>query len=1480
MSAGKPPARDGSTEFSRNPLFVKIRSQVSSGLGNQRQVAAWTLAAVEAAIREKNESLSPAAYFLVLMIFVREQAEAAARDAERLQVLLATFYLLSIVCKRVEAKFMRFQSETTREAIGRALELHIDQAPLVRAAIECYQALLIAQDNNSWSSNHVVKKTYNQLLRLTLDARPKVRKAAHDSIAYILQCPPPPTRFHPATVTTIDFITSNLSQSDRVRFPSNVDFATVSDQKQSSAASKNDQGHQMAFYLLAFLSCIAISLAKQAAHPKSKSKMTALIECLIKLPVKSTSAGKVYLTQAVFESLLVLVTGKKRSISVEGEDDELKGDEERGDLSGESALPSYLDHASIDYLIRALLEIQPFYNDPKLIPTWLELVGTCYVKLASAVAAASADRSITSPVTQQYVAETYPALLALVFEKIFSPLFGKGNHPAVMSRAAATFSTIIEFCVSEHMLNDAESHVAMAQEDASLDEAPPPLIFIIRTINKGFGLRCKDAWGHILRITESLFTTLGQHEPELIRGTLNQVLEFRDAEDYGSEFPFKHEVESALQAALQSLGLETFFLIAPLNIENEFPGLPRRPYLLTLASKALERPVSGFYSQHSLRYFADATLDVLARRMYTRSVEAMTSGKQVEAKLFETLLVQVWDLLPKMCATVPRDVADSFDSLCKVIKPLLMAPVEEALGGVPSGYINVRNQICSALGKLVEMYFKIANMGSSKSDDSDDEDSESDDGEANEAEIQIAQKGLTKLKEHVNWFLNVLCNHYTTIPSHLLLKLGDKGLTLQILEQENVRYGQAIHQFLKIAEEKAISSYFLNLVRTLLQNQSSSKGGSQRTAADTVNDMRMYAIMDLLLILLPKLPTSTSAGKNNPHQLYFKVLSGQLANPDPTMQKKTYKSLSVLIPSLQHSELSQLGALLADSEVISGTSPGAKRPRLRTFSVFVEAVIAIPQPREIIMNFAPQVLAEVILGTKETNERARFSAFDCLLGLARAMYSLGGVGQVDDDVEMGDEEASTETRQPSLAEFILMVSAGLVQGASPHMQSATITCLGRLLFEFRAELGEGLTRELLTTVMETMSVPSSANNREIIKAFLGFVKVVVVCLSAETLSEFLPAICESILRYSRDHKSHFKAKVRHLFERLIRKCGYDTVFAHIPESDQKLLNNIRKRRERLKRKKLENSRESGAGRNADSDDEGVAGGAGGIEEVKERMRRERQREYDEAVHGSESELGSDDDAGDRMDEDDDHSWLPEPFESQSRVKSKGSQRIREDQQEVLDFLSDNVVSNVTYVGPSRQESAKGGLQKGLPTSADGRVIIEDDEPSEMQTEEQATAQEDFYRQTITGEGAFTRTPDGRIKFIHKDAGKKRARDDDEEGKSGGGLGSGRWGAVKGGPKKKAKGQLDDGAVKKMLGGQYKAKKAKGDVKKAGMPDPFAYIPLSTNLMGKKKRATRAIGQFKAIVAAARSNSEVGEDNKGARAASQRKGINKQNKRHK
>ena len=145
------------------------------------------------------------------------------------------------------------------------------------------------------------------------------------------------------------------------------------------------------------------------------------------------------------------------------------------------------------------------------------------------------------------------------------------------------------------------------------------------------------------------------------------------------------------------------------------------------------------------------------------------------------------------------------------------------------------------------------------------------------------------------------------------------------------------------------------------------------------------------------------------------------------------------------------------------------------------------------------------------------------------------------------------------------------------MQSAAIATLGRLFFEFHEELPSTLITELLDTILITMSF----KNREVTKAALGFIKVCVVCMDADVVKSHVPAIINSILLYThRIHKSHFKSKTRHLFERLIRKFGYEFIDSLVPGNDKKLIMNIRKRREAAARRKI-------AGASGKSGDDGA-----------------------------------------------------------------------------------------------------------------------------------------------------------------------------------------------------------------------------------------------------------------------------------------------------
>lgn len=63
-------------------------------------------------------------------------------------------------------------------------------------------------------------------------------------------------------------------------------------------------------------------------------------------------------------------------------------------------------------------------------------------------------------------------------------------------------------------------------------------------------------------------------------------------------------------------------------------------------------------------------------------------------------------------------------------------------------------------------------------------------------------------------------------------------------------------------------------------------------------------------------------------------------------------------------------------------------------------------------------------------------------------------------------------------------------------------------------------------------------------------------------------------------------------------------------------------------------------------------------------------------------------------------------------------------------------------------------------------------------------------------------------------------------------------------------------VTSAYGSEYRAKKAKGDMKKKIGVDPYAYIPLSRNTLNKRKRAKNS-GQFKSIVQGAKKGAAAG-----------------------
>ena len=315
-----------------------------------------------------------------------------------------------------------------------------------------------------------------------------------------------------------------------------------------------------------------------------------------------------------------------------------------------------------------------------------------------------------------------------------------------------------------------------------------------------------------------------------------------------------------------------------------------------------------------------------------------------------------------------------------------------------------------------------------------------------------------------------------------------------------------------------------------------------------------HTLLDLLVTLSPYLPSSSFSRL---FQLAARVLPLSF---DPQLQKKAYK----LLPKIAASEAGsaalkarspELQSLLLDTAV--SVTPPCRHDRLNALA----AVIQYLPPSD--LHFIPSVLSEVVVATKETNEKARLAAFDTLVLMAERMDQQDPAGQVIQS-KIPHMPATAPTTPASLQEFFTMLAAGL-GGDTPHMVSASITALTRVLYSFHAKLPTTILEELLGAMMIFLENP----NREIVRSVLGFMKVAIISLPEEVVRPNLEAIVKGLMKWSKEHKSHFRVKVKGILERAMRRFGAEEIEKVCPEQDRSLVKNIRKARERNKRKKKE-----------------------------------------------------------------------------------------------------------------------------------------------------------------------------------------------------------------------------------------------------------------------------------------------------------------------
>jgi ribosomal RNA-processing protein 12 len=901
--------------------------------------------------------------------------------------------------------------------------------------------------------------------------------------------------------------------------------------------------------------------------------------------------------------------------------------------------------AKLPRLLEIIKELRPAPNDTQLLPPWIAILSRAY--------------DVSAQTTPD---ETFQELLGP-----FNMVAGYFESEAKNIRISAS-ECLVSFmanCVPHQVLVDPSIY-----DEKVIQQ-------LVNTVEGLLTVKFQAAWLETFNVIGAMFDALRWRAAPYLLGITKSIGEMRGNDSFSG----KQEADEVLGKAIRAMGPEAVLGVLPLNLAKPVKGQPGRAWMLPL--------LRDYTSNTNLAHFKTEFVP-LSAAMFQRVLDHGDAPKTMEIKIFETVVQQIWSILPGYC-DLPLDLVEAFDTeFAEMLTSLVYEQVE------------LRLDVCRALKALVETNQAVATATE-----------EEELALQSRVSKETAQKNLEYLgNTFAADFLAVLFNVYsTTMPQK-------RGPVLQ-----------TINSYLSIIPPARLTETFdlvcEKLALALQEPPEKPRNPNQEQIPSTA-----HTLMDLVVTMSIYLPRES-------FEALFKIASLVIfKDDDPQLQKKAYKLIPRLADSdigkaaleLRHEELQTL--LLSSAEKVSQP---ARRERLAAIAAL------LPFIPDTSLHFIPSILSEVVINCKEHNEKGRTTAFDLLVLMGHKLIAADGA--MIDNSKAPHMPKDAPMVPASIEEYVTMVSAGLA-GSTPHMISASITAITRVLYEFR----EMLSPATMADLVQTMDLFLTSSNREIVKSVLGFVKVCIISFPTDMMLPRLATLIPNVMVWSHEHKGHFRAKVKHILERMIRRFGVDIVNKHCPEEDRKLITNIRKTKERSKRKK----------------DAAREGGGDGSDDEETGKRKSRfESEYDQALYSSDDDEGN---GSDNSHSDDSDAEMTGRKQNKRKAqKAGGSAYILEDEDEPLDLLDRNALANISTTKPGKLRTQVGRKTKAK-TDMDGKLILGgDDDQMDIDTPA-AGGEEDSgvgaYVAALKGKDVPRRGLGGKLKWNRN---RKNGEDDDDSG---------------------------------------------------------------------------------------------------------------------
>lgn len=577
--------------------------------------------------------------------------------------------------------------------------------------------------------------------------------------------------------------------------------------------------------------------------------------------------------------------------------------------------------------------------------------------------------------------------------------------------------------------------------------------------------------------------------------------------DLKEDPPNTKHLEACIGTAIIGMGPEKVLSLVPLSFDME-QGTCTNTWMLPI----LKKYVTGA----SLQYFVEHIVPI------AESVQNACKKVKKPSKLkrLQTYFHGLWDLLPAFCRC-PTDTPESFGALSK----LLVATLEES----PSLHETIANSVQELVNgnrrsiKTNQGAQPCADLPSSFI--------------LSECEVRslhfcypekTASRNIEALACDAMGLFHILADIFLDSATEKQASLKEAiGCLAFVLGSENIKH------------------FFVSMLEKLESGQEDdeiegdAKGCIERTSES--KNRRCSARCSLIVLASSFVETADEELTIT----IFNFIKSSLLNSDDASQCEAYftlsKILEVNILFCQTRIVEVMDLLFSVKISVDGMTIENR------FSCLHYVLAHILKRNDEDLNTKAFLILNEIITTLKTKNESRKLAYDILLNISHTLKN----------AESNDKESGYQR--------LLNMVMGYLSSSSPHIMSGAISALSLLIHS------DARICTVVPNLIPSVLILLQNKSIEVIKAALGFIKVMVCSLHSSDLMKVLTDVLDGILPWSSVSKHHCRLKVGIILEILIRKCGIDAVALLVSEKHKGFVKAIQEGRQKKKNHGLSNS---------------------------------------------------------------------------------------------------------------------------------------------------------------------------------------------------------------------------------------------------------------------------------------------------------------------